>query len=122
MLAVCTMTACHGGGKDEDSVDSVMRALRDVKESVTGMAPSGKDIQDVANSEVDKLYSIEYKVVELDNSTSPKLLEQTLAQLGQERWECFSIVELGSAYMVTCRRRPTSYLRYALRFLPFPVP
>lgn len=70
-----------------------------------------------ALEEVEKLFQLEYRVVEFAVDKSSADIEKELAQLGQQRWDCFNAVPLASKTLIYCKRRPTSYLRYLEKLL-----
>jgi hypothetical protein len=100
--------------------DHVGNLFRDAKDRISDYAPNTGDVSAAAQKQFQDMMMLEYKVVEVDSSAPPQKLQEVLTALGQERWECFDIMERGSTYMIPGRRRPVSLLRYALRFLPFP--
>lgn len=123
IIALLLLASCDSSRTNSDTVDTLMRSVKDLHESVTGtIAPTAKELQNAATSEVDKLFSIEYKVLELPSSTPGPDVERSLIDLGADRWNCFSVIPRPESILITCNRRPLSYLRYALRFFPVPLP
>lgn len=69
----------------------------------------------LAKEEVEKLFTIEYKVLTVAADLPADELEQKLQALGRERWECFHTYPVGGELRIMCRRRPQSYLRMLFR-------
>ncbi|MBN8550734.1 MAG: hypothetical protein J0M12_15575 [Deltaproteobacteria bacterium] len=110
----------HDNSKDSGIIDMLEKLLFDAKRGIDHYTPDTSDVTATAQQQFQDMFRFEYKVVEVDNSASATKLQDTLAELGMERWECFNIIDRGTSYMIPCRRRPISLLRYALRFLPIP--
>ncbi|MBX7144605.1 MAG: hypothetical protein K1X79_09160 [Oligoflexia bacterium] len=122
IVALLSLCGCDDP-KSSQAVDDLKRSVKEIQDSVTGsIAPAAREVQNLASGEVDKLFSIEYKVVQIPDNAPANTLEVTLAQLGADRWECFSILERAGATVISCHRRPTSYLRWVLKFFPIPLP
>jgi hypothetical protein len=110
------------------SLDSVMATLEGrVQSAQRVIAPHAEFLQKTTTDEVEKLFRWEYKVTELPKGTTASDLEQRLADLGLEGWECFDIytVPYGSGpdgsgpngTRITCKRRPRSALNY-FKYVP----
>lgn len=122
VMTILALSACDDP-KSSQAIDDLKRSVKDLQNSVSGsIAPAAREVQNLASGEVDKLFSIEYKVVQIPNDAPVNTLEVTLAQLGADRWECFSMLERAGATVISCHRRPTSYLRWVLKFFPIPLP
>ncbi len=68
-----------------------------------------------APAELKKLQQFEYKVVTFPPEVEATELENSLAELGKERWDCFHVDRIGAkdpALMVMCKRRPDTPLKY----------
>ncbi len=123
VFIIVILAGCEQSNQNSEALNEVMRSVRQLQESVTGnIAPAAKDIQSAASTEVDKLFAIEYKVLELPFAVAGAEMEKQISALGADRWNCFSIIPRDQSIIVTCQRRPMSYLRYALRFFPVPIP
>lgn len=116
MLVACQSDTDRSG----DIIDDAKRAWRRTTDTIQGYTPSREQISSTAMKQFQDMFTFEYRVIEVDNSVTAEKLQQILSELGQERWECSQVLERGASYMIPCRRRPISLLRYALRFLPFP--
>ena len=109
LLAACdqssTQTIEELKGGLEKSIESAQRTLESLgsdKKSTTGKAVD----------EVEKLFRFEYQVFKIDRSSGTEEMQNRLSQLGEKRWDCFHIENLGTEVEVYCKRRPKSYLRY----------
>jgi hypothetical protein len=107
---------------DPLSVDALLTTLERKVQGASGnvqqaIAPHSEELQARTKEEVDKLFRWEYKVVDLPTATSATELEQHLAELGTEGWECFSIIPSPVTTRTTCKRRPKSALAY-LKYIP----
>lgn len=121
-LACVLLVGCSSGEPNDDNslMSGAEKLWRDAKQKVQGYAPQTDEMSAAAQKQFQDMFRLEYRVVELDNSANAQKIQDTLAQLGNERWECFNILERGDSLVIPCRRRPISLLRYALRYLPFP--
>jgi hypothetical protein len=107
LISVLLLTACEDSDK---TINQLTKGITEIKEQIA----TGK-IEDTANEEIDKLHTFEYKVLEFSLITSSLEIEQKLAQLGQDRWECFSVEVIQTSIKVFCKRKPKTYLRYLMR-------
>jgi hypothetical protein len=130
LAALVALTLCLAGCKSRydksNSKDGVIEQLEqsfhDAERTVRGYTPDSTEMTAAAQKQFQDMLSFEYRVIEVDNSLSAEKLQDALARLGSERWECFNILDRGASYMVSCRRRPISLLHYVLRYLPSPFP
>lgn len=86
-----------------------VRRAPEVKEQVT----------DAAGEEVEKLFTFEYRVFDLPRDAAAPEVENRLATLGADRWECFHVEPLATELRVFCKRRPKTPLRYLQYFRPW---
>ena len=70
-----------------------------------------------ALDEVEKMFRLEYKVIEFEKEEKTTILEQQLENLGSERWDCSSLSDSGSKTRLLCKRHPQSYLQYLQKLL-----
>ncbi len=75
-------------------------------------APSAQDVGEVAKSEWDKYWGVEYKIERFSTAAQTAEMQELLNTLGKDRWDCFHIEHRGDEYLLFCKRLPTSYLRY----------
>ena len=100
------------------SLNSILNSIQGATSEVTdAMRPHTEAAQQRTKDEVSKLFRWEYRVVEFPISISIVEQETRLSKLGEENWECFSLVPSGEHLRVTCRRRPESALTY-LKLIP----
>ncbi len=115
------LSGCGSGdGREPGIIRDIKHFFRSTSNTIEGYTPSRDQISATATKQFQDMFTFEYRVVEVDNAVTAEQLERKLAELGQDRWECTQLLERGSSYMIPCRRRPISLLRYALRFLPIP--
>jgi hypothetical protein len=92
------------------------RIKETAREGLKKLDPDSPEAK-LAREEIEKLFQIEYRVLEFDGKAGAGEMEAALGKLGQERWDCFSIVPTGNKVKVFCKRLPMSYLRHATRLL-----
>ena len=88
-------------------IDSLQRTAADLKESTKGYSNKA---QTMAEGEIQKLFKIEYKIIQIDSSMPKEELETKLATLGADRWDC-SPFRAESGVQFVCKRLPISYLK-----------
>ena len=125
LLLVASLISCdsryeHDNSKNSGVMDTINKAYEDTRRTITGLTPSTDQVTAQAQKQFNDMFSFEYKVVEFDNAAQVEKIQQVLSELGAERWECFNILDRGNSFLIPCRRRPISLLRYALKFLPIP--
>jgi len=98
------------------TLSGIVDSLHATVNSATSIDPS--QLQAQTSDEIQKMMQIEYKVVELQNNASNDELQNTLTKLGQEGWDCFSVLPNAEKYRIVCKRRPKSFLNY-LKYVPF---
>jgi len=94
-----------------------------------------KKLKGVATDEVEKLFTVEYKIEQIERgvivpsltqnsaaSGAPEAsveeqirLESRLAELGKERWQCFHVEEQPKYIRLYCQRPSPTYLRLLAR-------
>jgi hypothetical protein len=77
-----------------------------------------QEAEGLATSEVQKLFTFEYKLLPIAEGLGVKSLEATLNELGKDRWDCSQVVSLETERAVLCKRQPKTPLRYIPRILP----
>lgn len=98
----------------KDLEQTIQKANKNIQELTSEYANKDK-LNELTTEEVEKLFTYEYKVLELDNSLSASEIEEQLQTLGKERWECFNVISEQKSYKVFCKRKPKTYLRYIPR-------
>ena len=105
--------SADGGKSSLDGVNATLKqAKRTARDTVEALSPHTDAIGDLANEEVEKLMKLEYHVHTLANDLSTEELNEQLAELGRQRWDCFDTQAHETGLMIFCKRRPKSYLRY----------
>lgn len=100
------------------SLNSILNSIQDASTSVQeAVGPHAETAHQRTKAEVEKLHRWEYLVVDYPASTSAQDLETRLGKLGEDNWDCFSIIPNADGSRVTCKRRPLSALSY-LQFIP----
>lgn len=124
ILVACFSAACDQASDiskslpGREQLDSAMHEAGKLYDQT--IQPGAESAQKGATEELEKLFRFEYKVVTLTaDQEDDQKLEAYLNQLGQDRWECFSIERMMGELRLYCRRRPKTYLRYIPRWLPF---
>lgn len=121
LLSSCfVVTACQGAvnGEGDQKSDEVATAesgggLSEIQRSIRErISPLGNEVKRSASEELEKLFAVEYKVVEYDQTVSHQEFENQLNLLGKERWDCFHVESLDDTIRVWCKRRPRSYLQH----------
>lgn len=79
------------------------------------LQPKAEAVTTYAGSELEKLFSFEYKVVDLTHEQSAVEIESSLNALGRERWDCFSVQPRDFGLRLTCKRAPKTVLKYIPR-------
>ena len=114
LVTVSTMTifSCDHGDPIDTAKTGAKSALDELKEQFERIAPEGKNVTNRATEEVEKLFTVEYNVQTLDAEIDPAELNKKLTQLGQDRWDCFSIKPREKSLEIICKRATKTYLRY----------
>lgn len=110
-----SLVACESGTNSEalqKIANEMNKTLEQTKESLRSVTSPQGSLQQRTSEEVSKLFSIEYKLEELPNTSTTKAVEDRLTSLGKERWDCFHIEPRALGIRIYCKRVPTSYLKY----------
>jgi len=123
MLAFGTLGGCDSKGSSSQRTthaisDDIDKVIDQAKQVVENLNPQGEKLTAQAQAEVEKLFRLEYKTVELPAEASTDELNAALTRLGNERWDCFAINPMISRTVISCKRPPPSYLRYIPRWFP----
>jgi hypothetical protein len=92
--------------------EELEKTFQDAKSKVESLTPSRRDIEGLASGEIEKLFTIEYKIIEVPKEDTALQIEESLSQYGRKRWECFHVDASGEYLRFFCKRRTKSYLRY----------
>jgi hypothetical protein len=100
------------------SLNSILNSIEEASNSVQeAVGPHAETAHQRTKAEVEKLHRWEYLVVDYSSLTSAQELEARLGKLGEDNWDCFSIIPSAGTSRVTCKRRPLSALSY-LQLIP----
>lgn len=119
LLAACADRGQEGddsnGGQDESTVE-LRESLREIQQAIAErVGPLSDDVKRSANEQFEKLFAIEYKVIEFDADLSRQSLEQKLNELGKDRWDCFNMKSQGDYVRAYCKRLPRGYMQYLIK-------
>jgi hypothetical protein len=111
-----------GGTQDQLSFEGLLNSVSKQVGGASGnvqeaLAPHSEALQAKTKEEVDKLFRWEYRVDDIPLDLTASQLEQRLAALGTEGWECFSLIPSTTTTRTICKRRPKSAIAY-LKYLP----
>ncbi len=105
LLATALLSACP---EDTPTFDDIYPAAESLQRKTSEAADS-------AGEEVNKVFTFEYRVLDIPQAASRAHIERELNAAGQEMWECFDMKEYGDSFRFFCKRRPKTYLRYIPR-------
>ena len=121
ILIALLLPLCLSGCDSRTGKKELNRLTEDVQEAIDlaqqkfdDVSPDGSKLHRAASDEIEKLFSYEYTIKELDPSLSTTQLQAELDMLGMERWDCFSIQNINAQLRIICKRRPKTYLRYLI--------
>ncbi len=117
LLCLILLAGCEQGANNPDLqrlTKELDQTLQEAHQFFEGATSTGNEL---ATKEVEKLFTFEYRVEELDSSLSPEEMQEQLQALGQERWECFHAEPQAKSLRFFCKRRPKTYLRYIPKLL-----
>ena len=113
IFASLMLCACEAK-ETQDLSNQLDKVIEQTKEAVEKLAPKGTEITKFGADEIEKLFTYEYKVVDIKAHASIAEIQAELDLLGMERWEVFHVVNMPNASRLYCKRRPKSYLRYVV--------
>lgn len=97
---------------EEDLKRNAQKLLETTEELLNKLPGETKRLSDSALKEIENLRRVEYRVVELPHTLGREEIELELQELGQERWDCFQVVQSQETNHVVCKRLPRDYLRH----------
>ena len=95
-----------GGATLSQSAEWASGAYKMLKDQ--GLTSAGTVTEWLSN-EVSKAGQWEYRVVTV---TKPNELEDTLNELGAERWEVFEVMPVDASFQIVCKRPIKTYLSH----------
>jgi hypothetical protein len=130
-LLISFVSGCKLGSDRADSSSSaapratrspfnqVVQALQDTAHgAASALPPEAHDLTNKTVAEVEKMFQVEYLVVDYDALLDASEMQRQLALRGAEGWECFAVTPIGAKLRVTCKKRPKGVMRY-LKNVPF---
>lgn len=102
----------------DELTSTLSSALNKTTDRVRELSPRADELKGMTTDEVNKLFAFEYRVQELPVTSTASEIEQAIAALGNERWECFDVESRKETLLIFCKRRPQTYLRYIPRVFP----
>lgn len=116
VLIICLLCSACDSSSGDSTLDTLQEGIGktydSAKRTIQDYTPETGPLKDAAEGEIEKLFTFEYKVLEIDSASGAVEIENELAKAGLERWECFSAHQHGDKLRILCSRRPKSYLRY----------
>lgn len=115
LLLVGCNTSSDTLSKAEESLTSLKVQAKELADS---LSLKSKKVTESASQEMNKLFSIEYRVVDLLSTLSGEEIQKELNRLGSERWSCGTPQLLASQNPAPeklrffCNRPSPTYLRY----------
>ena len=99
--------------EDQGMISSALDALKDgASRMQKAVEPYASPIQSTAVESVQKMFAIEYRVVEVVHEESADALEMQLKVLGVNRWDCSPMPSTATHIRFLCKRLPlTPYLK-----------
>lgn len=117
LLCLVFLFGCEQGADNPELqrlTKELDKTLQEAHQFFEGATSTGNEL---ATKEVEKLFTFEYRVEELNNTLSPEEMQEKLQELGQDRWECFHAEPQAKSLRFFCKRRPKTYLRYIPKLL-----
>lgn len=117
------LNSCEQAGSretiDRETTDRATQTLSDTisqaGDALSNLTPSRKQIKSMTSNELNNVFAVEYKVIDISAGQEAKQIEETLSMLGRERWDCYHVEPQFDSLRVFCKRQPVSYLRYLLK-------
>lgn len=106
--------------EDDDGVlSNALDALKNGASKVQdAVEPYTAPVKDTAVESIQKIVSIDYKIIEVDTDEPSPKLEAQLKELGLERWDCSPMPTNEFVTRFLCKRFPLNAYAKALSLLP----
>lgn len=123
-IALVFLMACNNHGDRENGFSEIseksdgelVKNIRQIGEELAErVGPLGNDVKKSAGEQLEKLFAVEYKIVEFASDSSRQRLEHQLNVLGKDRWDCFSIRSENMRIRAYCKRLPRGYIPYLIK-------
>ncbi len=85
---------------------------------IEGARTRAQELGELSAEELQELWAIEYKTLEVTH-TDLAALDEQLNALGQERWECYHVSEDGEGKVFYFKRRKSTAIANLTNFLRF---
>lgn len=118
ILTLYSLSSCDtpAGAKSEVNIGAQLQQLIDsASKQVSDVTPSKERVKELTADEVQKLYSFEYRFLEVELKAPASQIEAKLNELGQDTWECSFVDKNEVNLRFLCKRKPKTYLRYVPR-------
>lgn len=94
---------------------AVGSGLQSAKRELSAMRVGDQQVSELAEGELERLFTIEYQVLELSASAELSAVQEALTTAGRDRWDCYHQERVGDKQRIYCKRQAKSYLRYIAR-------
>lgn len=117
VLSLGVFAGCESSGPDKTAkqVSELARQLNEQLETHSSklgdLIPSQDQFKKSSIEEIQRVFAVEYLVVELKSDINLGDLQNKLSEMGKERWDCFSQISSQEHLRLLCKRRPISALR-----------
>ncbi len=110
--SVCFLIAISVGCQEaplNDLKEGAQEAIEDAR-------TKAKELRELAAEELQEIWAIEYKTIEVTHSDLAALDEQ-LNELGQERWDCYHVSEDAEGKVFYFKREKSNAIAYLTNLL-----
>ena len=112
LLPLCLVLAASVGCR-EDSLNDLRGGAQDVLE---GARTTAQELGELSAEELQELWAIEYRTLEVSH-TDLTALDEQLNALGQERWECYHVSENEQDKVFYFKRRKSNAIAHLTNLL-----
>ncbi len=112
LISVCFLIAISVGCQEaplNDLKEGAQEAIEDAR-------TKAKDLRELSAEELQEIWAIQYKTIEVMHSDLAALDEQ-LNELGQERWDCYHVSEDAEGKVFYFKRRKSNAIAYLTNLL-----
>lgn len=97
--------------------ETPVRDLReDAQEVIEGARMRAGDLRDLSAEELRELWAIEYTSLEVARADLSRV-DELLNEMGQERWDCYHVGEVGQGRVFYFKRNKTNAASYLTNLL-----
>jgi hypothetical protein len=111
-LTILIVTGVLFGCSSGDSNDGIFGAVNKFGETVSTRS---REMKESASVEMEKLFTFEYRVLEIPTASTSEEIQKILELAGKERWDCFHIESQNASLRIFCKRNPKTALKYIPR-------